>query len=68
MLQDVTGAMKRPFDHRAMDLQGGAVVFLRYLKKIGEKSAHLFDRGSRSFHCIKPRFTRKKLVSPEATG
>jgi hypothetical protein len=68
MLQDVTGAMKRPFDHRAAALQGGAVVFLRYLKKIGEKSAHRAQHRSPLAAGIKPTFTRKKLVSPEATG
>jgi hypothetical protein len=68
MLQDVMGATKRRFDHRAAALQGGAVVFLRYLKKIGEKSAHRSRDGSYCSGSIKPRFIRKKLVSPEATG
>jgi hypothetical protein len=64
----VTGASKRTPDRRAAALQGRAVVFLRFLKKIREKSAQGPDRGSRFSPSIKPKFIRKKAVSPETIG
>jgi hypothetical protein len=62
------GAWKRKPDHRAVALQAGAVVFLRFLKKIHEKSAQGPHRGSLFPESIELKFIRKKVVSPETIG
>jgi hypothetical protein len=68
MLQHGAGASKRKHVRGAAALQAGAVVFLRFLKKIREKSAQGPDHRSLFPESIKPRFIRKKVVSPETIG
>jgi hypothetical protein len=61
-------AYKRHGDHRAAVLDACAVVFLRSVKKIAEKSAQGVRDTSLYIPGTKLKFIQKKLVSPETTG